>query len=173
MLCCILHCSLNDRSGFHYVMAAPISTTVRADDDRLTYMNKGQFYEVTLAWDPALAAAASSLAKGAPKGPENQKQKPFSSAAAAADSEEDEEGDEADIEAYETIVGARPDQMCQSVLIVTLRDLLSVNEQLAAWQFWHSRQPTGPPSATSSSASNSRVIDFGTRLLNASAHCTL
>ena len=141
-------------------MSAPISLTVRAEDDRLTYMNKGQFYEVTLAWNETQAGASASCPCPSPAAESgavsacrkaSEKQKPL----ASADSE-DEQCDDADLAAFEAMAGARPDQACQSVIIVTLRDLLSVNEQLAAWQFWHSRQQTAtnPPA-------NSRIIEFG------------
>ncbi|VDP35959.1 unnamed protein product [Soboliphyme baturini] len=33
--------------GFQYTLEAPISTCVRKEDDRMTYINKGQFYTVT------------------------------------------------------------------------------------------------------------------------------
>uniref|UniRef100_A0A915KYP7 Grh/CP2 DB domain-containing protein n=1 Tax=Romanomermis culicivorax TaxID=13658 RepID=A0A915KYP7_ROMCU len=35
-----------------YTLEAPISTSARRDDDRLTYLNKGQFYTVTLEYIP-------------------------------------------------------------------------------------------------------------------------
>ncbi|CAJ0566884.1 unnamed protein product, partial [Mesorhabditis spiculigera] len=38
--------------GFQYVLEAPISTSIRKDDDRMTYVNKGQFYTVTLDYIP-------------------------------------------------------------------------------------------------------------------------
>ena len=144
-------------------MSAPISLTVRAEDDRLTYMNKGQFYEVTLAWDETQAGTSASASCPCPSPAAesgavlacrkaSEKQKPL----ASADSE-NEQCDDEDLVAFEAMAGARPDQACQSVIIVTLRDLLSVNEQLAAWQFWHSRQQT----AGANSPDNSRIIDFG------------
>ncbi|KFD58263.1 hypothetical protein M513_01026 [Trichuris suis] len=34
--------------GFQYTLEAPISTSIRKEDDKMTYINKGQFYTVTL-----------------------------------------------------------------------------------------------------------------------------
>ena len=40
--------------GFKYTLEAPTSSSVRKEDDRITYVNKGQFYGITLeyAMDP-------------------------------------------------------------------------------------------------------------------------
>ncbi|KRX80196.1 Protein grainyhead [Trichinella sp. T6] len=38
--------------GFQYTLEAPISTSVRREDDKMTYINKGQFYTVTLEYIP-------------------------------------------------------------------------------------------------------------------------
>ena len=38
--------------GFQYTLEAPISTMVRREDDRMTYLNKGQFYNVVLKYVP-------------------------------------------------------------------------------------------------------------------------
>ncbi|KAL1234601.1 Grainyhead-like protein [Trichinella pseudospiralis] len=38
--------------GFQYTLEAPISTSVRKEDDKMTYINKGQFYTVTLEYIP-------------------------------------------------------------------------------------------------------------------------
>ncbi|CAJ0954903.1 unnamed protein product, partial [Mesorhabditis belari] len=43
---------LHNTLGFQYVLEAPISTSIRKDDDRMTYVNKGQFYTVTLDYLP-------------------------------------------------------------------------------------------------------------------------
>uniref|UniRef100_A0A8R1I6A9 CP2 domain-containing protein n=1 Tax=Caenorhabditis japonica TaxID=281687 RepID=A0A8R1I6A9_CAEJA len=43
---------LHNTLGFQYVLEAPISTSVRRDDDRMTYVNKGQFYTVSLDYIP-------------------------------------------------------------------------------------------------------------------------
>ncbi|CCD72954.1 Grainyhead-like protein 1 homolog [Caenorhabditis elegans] len=45
---------LYNNLGFQYVLEAPISTSVRRDDDRMTYVNKGQFYTVSLEYTPDL-----------------------------------------------------------------------------------------------------------------------
>lgn len=34
--------------GFRYHMESPISSSQRREDDRITYINKGQFYGITL-----------------------------------------------------------------------------------------------------------------------------
>ncbi|XP_043201391.1 protein grainyhead-like isoform X12 [Amphibalanus amphitrite] len=38
--------------GFRFFMEAPISTSQRREDDRLTYVNKGQFYGITMEYVP-------------------------------------------------------------------------------------------------------------------------
>ncbi|CAI5437492.1 unnamed protein product [Caenorhabditis angaria] len=43
---------LHNALGFQYVLEAPISTSVRREDDRMTYVNKGQFYTVALDYIP-------------------------------------------------------------------------------------------------------------------------
>uniref|UniRef100_A0A914CNH7 Grh/CP2 DB domain-containing protein n=1 Tax=Acrobeloides nanus TaxID=290746 RepID=A0A914CNH7_9BILA len=39
---------LQNTHGFQYVLEAPISTSIRREDDRMTYVNKGQFYTISL-----------------------------------------------------------------------------------------------------------------------------
>lgn len=34
--------------GFKYYLESPISSSQRREDDRITYINKGQFYGITL-----------------------------------------------------------------------------------------------------------------------------
>lgn len=38
--------------GFKYNLETPISTSQRREDDRITYINKGQFYGITLEYVP-------------------------------------------------------------------------------------------------------------------------
>ncbi|XP_035209101.1 protein grainyhead-like isoform X3 [Stegodyphus dumicola] len=38
--------------GFHYYLESPISTSQRREDDRMTYINKGQYYGITLEYIP-------------------------------------------------------------------------------------------------------------------------
>merc|ERR1712071_648288 len=38
--------------GFRYYLESPISTSQRREDDRITYINKGQFYGITLEYVP-------------------------------------------------------------------------------------------------------------------------
>lgn len=51
--------------GFHYMLDAPTSSSVRREDDKVTYINKGQFYGVTLDFvpDPELANLKSPTVK--------------------------------------------------------------------------------------------------------------
>merc|ERR1719350_877491 len=51
--------------GFHYILDAPTSSSVRREDDKVTYINKGQFYGVTLDFvqDPELASLKSATVK--------------------------------------------------------------------------------------------------------------
>uniref|UniRef100_A0AC35TSX7 CP2 domain-containing protein n=1 Tax=Rhabditophanes sp. KR3021 TaxID=114890 RepID=A0AC35TSX7_9BILA len=43
---------LHNSLGFQYVLEAPISTSIRKEDDRMTYVNKGQFYTISLDYIP-------------------------------------------------------------------------------------------------------------------------
>lgn len=38
--------------GFRYYLESPISTNQRREDDRVTYINKGQFYGITMEYIP-------------------------------------------------------------------------------------------------------------------------
>ena len=38
--------------GFKYNLESPISSSQRREDDRITYINKGQFYGITLEYIP-------------------------------------------------------------------------------------------------------------------------
>lgn len=38
--------------GFRYNLESPISSSQRREDDRITYINKGQFYGITLEYIP-------------------------------------------------------------------------------------------------------------------------
>ena len=38
--------------GFKYTLETPISTSQRREDDRVTYINKGQFYGITMEYIP-------------------------------------------------------------------------------------------------------------------------
>lgn len=38
--------------GFRYNLESPISSSQRREDDRITYINKGQFYGITLEYVP-------------------------------------------------------------------------------------------------------------------------
>lgn len=50
----ISHSDLSSFSafGFKYHLESPISTSQRREDDRITYINKGQFYAITLEYVP-------------------------------------------------------------------------------------------------------------------------
>uniref|UniRef100_A0A914VQU6 Grh/CP2 DB domain-containing protein n=1 Tax=Plectus sambesii TaxID=2011161 RepID=A0A914VQU6_9BILA len=43
---------LHNTLGFQYVLEAPISTSIRKEDDHMTYVNKGQFYTASLDYIP-------------------------------------------------------------------------------------------------------------------------
>ncbi|KOX77113.1 Protein grainyhead [Melipona quadrifasciata] len=43
---------LSSTHGFKYHLESPISTSQRREDDRITYINKGQFYGITLVYVP-------------------------------------------------------------------------------------------------------------------------
>ncbi|KAG8195455.1 hypothetical protein JTE90_002627 [Oedothorax gibbosus] len=77
--------------GFRYFFESPISTSQRREDDRITYINKGQFYGVTLEYTP-------------------DPNKPLKSSTV------------------------------KTVLMLMFRDEKPMEEELKAWQFWHSRQ---------------------------------
>uniref|UniRef100_A0A1I8QEN9 Grh/CP2 DB domain-containing protein n=1 Tax=Stomoxys calcitrans TaxID=35570 RepID=A0A1I8QEN9_STOCA len=77
--------------GFKYNLESPISSSQRREDDRITYINKGQFYGITLEYvhDP---------------------DKPIKNATA------------------------------KSVIMLMFREEKSPEDEIKAWQFWHSRQ---------------------------------
>ncbi|OQR76627.1 protein grainyhead-like, partial [Tropilaelaps mercedesae] len=77
--------------GFRYHLESPISTSVRKEDDRITYINKGQFYGITLEYVPD---------------PERSlKNTPV-----------------------------------KSLIMLVFREEKSAEDEMKAWQFWHSRQ---------------------------------
>ncbi|XP_055707712.1 protein grainyhead isoform X12 [Phlebotomus papatasi] len=77
--------------GFRYNLESPISSSQRREDDRITYINKGQFYGITLEYihDP---------------------EKPLKN------------------------------QTVKSVIMLMFREEKSPDDEIKAWQFWHSRQ---------------------------------
>lgn len=77
--------------GFKYYLESPISTSQRREDDRITYINKGQFYGVTLEYIPD---------------PERQ----LKSATV------------------------------KTLMLLVFREEKSHEDEIKAWQFWHSRQ---------------------------------
>ncbi|XP_067142512.1 grainyhead-like protein 1 homolog isoform X1 [Centruroides vittatus] len=84
---------LHSEFGFRYYLEAPISTSQRREDDRITYINKGQFYGITLEYVPD------------PERP----------------------------------VGLKSTTV-KSMVMLIFREEKSAEEELKAWQFWHSRQ---------------------------------
>ncbi|XP_054721356.1 protein grainyhead-like [Uloborus diversus] len=82
---------LHSELGFRYYLESPISTSQRREDDRITYINKGQFYGITLDYvpDPAKPLKSSTV---------------------------------------------------RSVVMLMFREEKPHDEELKAWQFWHSRQ---------------------------------
>ncbi|XP_015920555.1 grainyhead-like protein 1 homolog isoform X2 [Parasteatoda tepidariorum] len=77
--------------GFRYFLESPISTSQRREDDRITYINKGQFYGITLEYIPDHEKAPKSTT-------------------------------------------------VKSVVMLMFREEKAPDEELKAWQFWHSRQ---------------------------------
>ncbi|XP_037888333.1 protein grainyhead isoform X5 [Glossina fuscipes] len=77
--------------GFKYHLESPISSSQRREDDRITYINKGQFYGITLEYIP-------------------DPDKPIKN----------------------TTV--------KSVIMLMFREEKSPEDEIKAWQFWHSRQ---------------------------------
>ncbi|XP_037827478.1 protein grainyhead isoform X7 [Lucilia sericata] len=77
--------------GFRYHLESPISSSQRREDDRITYINKGQFYGITLEYIP-------------------DPDKPIKN----------------------TTV--------KSVIMLMFREEKSPEDEIKAWQFWHSRQ---------------------------------
>ncbi|XP_055619439.1 protein grainyhead isoform X2 [Toxorhynchites rutilus septentrionalis] len=77
--------------GFKYFLESPISSSQRREDDRITYINKGQFYGITLEYS-------------------HDPDKPLKS------------------------------QTVKSVIMLMFREEKSPEDEIKAWQFWHSRQ---------------------------------
>ncbi|XP_016947076.1 protein grainyhead isoform X10 [Drosophila biarmipes] len=77
--------------GFRYHLESPISSSQRREDDRITYINKGQFYGITLEYV-------------------HDAEKPIKN----------------------TTV--------KSVIMLMFREEKSPEDEIKAWQFWHSRQ---------------------------------
>ncbi|XP_017838202.1 protein grainyhead isoform X1 [Drosophila busckii] len=77
--------------GFRYNLESPISSSQRREDDRITYINKGQFYGITLEYV-------------------HDAEKPIKN----------------------TTV--------KSVIMLMFREEKSPEDEIKAWQFWHSRQ---------------------------------
>jgi len=77
--------------GFKYYLESPISTSQRREDDRITYINKGQFYGVTLEYipDPSTPLKSTTV---------------------------------------------------KSLMLLVFREEKSHEDEIKAWQFWHSRQ---------------------------------
>ncbi|XP_037530134.1 protein grainyhead isoform X2 [Rhipicephalus sanguineus] len=77
--------------GFKYYLESPISTSQRREDDRITYINKGQFYGITLEYVP-------------------DPDKPLRNTPV------------------------------KSLIMLVFREEKSPEDEIKAWQFWHSRQ---------------------------------
>ncbi|KAJ6218222.1 hypothetical protein RDWZM_009379 [Blomia tropicalis] len=77
--------------GFKYYLESPISTSQRREDDRVTYINKGQFYGISLEYI-------------------NDSEKPLKTATV------------------------------KSIVMLVFREEKTQDEEVKAWQFWHSRQ---------------------------------
>ncbi|XP_015787180.1 protein grainyhead isoform X1 [Tetranychus urticae] len=77
--------------GYKYYLESPISTSQRREDDRITYINKGQFYGITLEYIPDAG-------------------NPLKSATV------------------------------KSLVLLVFREEKLHEDEIKAWQFWHSRQ---------------------------------
>ena len=82
--------------GFHCTLEAPTAQWVRKDEDRCTYLNKGQFYGITLEYRPNPAEPL----------PSNMTE-------------------------------------VKTMVMLVFRDAKKPEDELNAWSFWHSRQPSG------------------------------
>ena len=82
--------------GFHCTLEAPTAQWVRKDEDRCTYLNKGQFYGITLEYRP---------------------------------------------NPTEPLPGNMTE--VKSMVMLVFRDAKKPEDELNAWSFWHSRQPSG------------------------------
>jgi len=80
--------------GFKYTFEAATSSSQRREDDKITYINKGQFYNITLEYIPD------------PEGPQLKS------------------------------------PTVKTIIMLVFREGKSPEEELKAWQFWHSRQHT-------------------------------
>uniref|UniRef100_A0A182PZI9 Grh/CP2 DB domain-containing protein n=1 Tax=Anopheles farauti TaxID=69004 RepID=A0A182PZI9_9DIPT len=92
-------CSYTD-VGFKYYLESPISSSQRREDDRITYINKGQFYGITLEYvhDP---------------------DKPLKN---------------------QIVKVSQSVHPLSSVIMLLFREEKSPEDEIKAWQFWHSRQ---------------------------------
>ncbi|XP_064606522.1 protein grainyhead-like isoform X2 [Liolophura sinensis] len=80
----------NDTTGYRYFLETPISTTQKLDEDKITYLNKGQYYGLTLEYHaPDRIPKCSTI---------------------------------------------------RSVIMVVFRDDKTIDDEMKAWEFWHSRQ---------------------------------
>ncbi|XP_028968592.1 protein grainyhead [Galendromus occidentalis] len=95
--------------GFKYYLESPISTSVRKEDDRITYINKGQFYGVTLEYAP-----------------------------------------DPDRPLKNTPV--------KSLVMLVFREEKSAEDEIKAWQFWHSRQHSAKQRILDADVKNSSGI---------------
>ncbi|XP_042873498.1 protein grainyhead-like [Penaeus japonicus] len=91
--------------GFKYHLETPISTSQRREDDRITYINKGQFYGITMEYIP-------------------DPEKPLKSGTV------------------------------KSVVMLMFREEKTPEDEIKAWQFWHSRQHSV----------KQRILDVDTRI---------
>lgn len=82
---------LHSDVGFRYFLESPISTSQRREDDRITYINKGQFYGITLEYIPDSSRPLKSTT-------------------------------------------------VKTMVMLMFREEKPSEEELKAWQFWHSRQ---------------------------------
>lgn len=102
-------CSVSD-VGLKYYLESPISTSQRREDDRVTYINKGQFYGITLEYI-------------------NDPDKPIKAATVKVSQL-----------IFLAVIVLIVFYCHQSVVMLVFREEKTQDEEVKAWQFWHSRQ---------------------------------
>ncbi|XP_022694090.1 protein grainyhead-like isoform X3 [Varroa jacobsoni] len=108
----ILIPKIHSEVGFKYFLESPISTSVRKEDDRITYINKGQFYGITLEYIPD----SGRPLKNTP---------------------------------------------VKSLIMLVFREEKSAEDEIKAWQFWHSRQHSAKQRILDADSKNSSGIIGG------------
>ncbi len=139
-----MHSRENDPTGLSYLFETAISTTVRADEDRMTYLNKGQYYTLVLQYNQLAASPESPFAK------------PFlyancSSNGTCCNGNGNGNGTCATSSSHSLMHSrhfgctgvscGRPAALptARSLVYLTFRDFLTEEDKETAWKFWYSR----------------------------------